>query len=135
MVVKVGKLVLPEKGHHGFYPEVGVVYRTVAQKIHNFAKLCALHCFLECLHMNCIVLLDGPRYGSTLGEVIVSEGLAGHFSLELLLVNLTQRKLTSDIVQPYRLHLLENWYSTDYDCNAWLFGTGDLPRWLEYQRF
>ena len=38
---------------------------------------------LECLHMNCIVLLDGPRYGSTLGEVIVSEGLAGHFSLEL----------------------------------------------------
>lgn len=47
---------------------------------------------LECLHMNCIVLLDGPRYGSTLGEVIVSEGLAGHFSLELLLVNLTPEK-------------------------------------------
>ena len=30
VVVKVGKLVLPEKGHHGFYPEAGVVYRTVA---------------------------------------------------------------------------------------------------------
>ncbi|MCJ2723382.1 DUF2268 domain-containing protein [Escherichia coli] len=38
------------------------------------------------------------------------------------------------MVQPYRLHLLENWYSTDYDCNAWLFGTGDLPRWLEYTK-
>ena len=90
---------------------------------------------LECLHMNCIVLLDGPRYGSTLGEVIVSEGLAGHFSLELFAGEPDPReKLTSDIVQPYRLHLLENWYSTDYDCNAWLFGTGDLPRWLEYTK-
>ncbi|EOM3920766.1 DUF2268 domain-containing putative Zn-dependent protease [Escherichia coli O115:H51] len=90
---------------------------------------------LECLHMNCIVLLDGPRYGSILGEVIVSEGLAGHFSLELFAGEPDPReKLTSDIVQPYRLHLLENWYSTDYDCNAWLFGTGDLPRWLEYTK-
>ena len=59
---------------------------------------------LECLHMNCIVLLDGPRYGSTLGEVIVSEGLAGHFSLELFAGEPDPReKLTSDIVQPYRL--------------------------------
>ncbi|AKK41993.1 DUF2268 domain-containing putative Zn-dependent protease [Escherichia coli] len=85
--------------------------------------------------MNCIVLLDGPRYGSTLGEVIVSEGLAGHFSLELFAGEPDPReKLTSDIVQPYRLHLLENWYNTDYDCNAWFFGTGDLPRWLEYTK-
>lgn len=53
---------------------------------------------LECLHMNCIVLLDGPRYGSTLGEVIVSEGLAGTFRLSFLLVNLTPEKNSHQIL-------------------------------------
>jgi uncharacterized protein YjaZ len=24
------------------------------------------------------------------------------------------------------------WHRTDYDHNAWFFGTGDLPRWLGY---
>ncbi|WP_354665747.1 DUF2268 domain-containing putative Zn-dependent protease [uncultured Escherichia sp.] len=85
--------------------------------------------------MNCIVLLDGPRYGSTLGEVIVSEGLAGPFRLSFLLVNLTPEKNSHQILfNRTGCICFENWYNTDYDCKAWFFGTGDLPRWLEYTK-
>ncbi|VEC31463.1 Uncharacterised protein [Escherichia coli] len=49
VVVKVGKLVLPEKGHHGFYPEAGVVYRnSSSRKSIILQKLCALHCSNVC---------------------------------------------------------------------------------------
>ncbi|MCT6953233.1 DUF2268 domain-containing protein, partial [Salmonella enterica] len=71
--------------------------------------------------------------GSTLGEVIVSEGLAGHFSLELFGGEPELwESLKSDIIEPYSTKLLENWHCTDYDHNSWFFGTGGLPRWLGY---
>jgi uncharacterized protein YjaZ len=38
----------------------------------------------------------------------------------------------TDTVKPYYPLMLENWHRTDYDHNAWFFGTGDLPRWLGY---
>uniref|UniRef100_UPI0013B015C0 DUF2268 domain-containing putative Zn-dependent protease n=1 Tax=Klebsiella pneumoniae TaxID=573 RepID=UPI0013B015C0 len=71
--------------------------------------------------------------GSTLGEVLVSEGLAGHFSIELFGGEPEPwESLQSDTIQPYYPQMLENWHRTDYDHNAWFFGTGNLPRWLGY---
>ncbi|MES0476805.1 MULTISPECIES: DUF2268 domain-containing putative Zn-dependent protease [Citrobacter freundii complex] len=45
---------------------------------------------------------QGPGYGSTLGEALVSKGLADHFSLELFggEPELWER-LSLDLVQPY----------------------------------
>ncbi|EAM2928103.1 peptidase [Salmonella enterica] len=134
VVVKAGKLVIPEKGHVGFCPEAGVVYITVDPENPTFCKNDAHsieRMFAHELHH--AVRWAGPGYGSTLGEVIVSEGLAGHFSLELFggEPELWER-LKSELIKPHSPQLFQNWYNTDYDHNAWFFGTGDLPRWLGY---
>lgn len=134
VVVKAGKYVIPEKGHLGFCPEAGVVYITVDPENPAFCENNAhsiKRMFAHELHH--AVRWAGPGYGSTLGEAIVSEGLAGHFSLELFGGEPELwEKLKSDIVQPYSPHLFENWHHTDYDHNVWFFGSGYLPRWLGY---
>ena len=134
VVVKAGKFVIPEKGHAGFCPEAGIVYITVDPENSAFCKNDAHsieRMFAHELHH--AARWSGPGYGSTLGEVLVSEGLAGHFSIELLGGEPEPwESLNSDTIQPYYTQMLENWHRTDYDHNAWFFGTGDLPRWLGY---
>lgn len=134
VVVKAGKFVIPEKGHSGFCPEAGVVYITVDPENSAFCKNDehSIECmFAHELHHS--ARWAGPGYGTTLGEAVVSEGLAGHFSLELFggKPELWE-SIKSEIIQPYSPQLFENWHRTDYDHNAWFFGTGDLPRWLGY---
>lgn len=134
VVVKAGKFVIPEKGHLGFCPEAGVVYLTVDPESPAFCKNEA-HSFerLFAHELHHAARWAGPGYGSTLGEVIVSEGLAGHFSLELFGGEPEPwESLNPEMIQPYRQLLVENWSRSDYDHNAWFFGTGDLPRWLGY---
>jgi uncharacterized protein YjaZ len=54
--------------------------------------------------------------------VLVSEGLAGHFSIELFGGEPEPwESLHSDTIQPYYPQMLENWHRTDYDHNAWFF--------------
>ncbi|PWW11111.1 putative Zn-dependent protease DUF2268 [Pantoea sp. AG702] len=134
VIVKAGKCVIPEKGHAGFCPESGVIYITVDPENPAFCKNVAHsieRMFAHELHH--AARWAGPGYGSTLGEVLVSEGLAGHFSLELLGGEAEPwESLQSHIVKPYYPLVFENWNHTDYDHNTWFFGTGDLPRWLGY---
>ncbi|EDZ3529531.1 peptidase [Salmonella enterica subsp. arizonae] len=134
LVVKAGTFVIPEKGHLGFCPEAGVIYITVDPDNPAFCKNDAYsieRMFAHELHH--AARWAGPGYGSTLGEVIVSEVLAGHFSLELFGGEPELwESLKSDIIEPYSTKLLENWHCTDYDHNSWFFGTGGLPRWLGY---
>lgn len=134
VVVKAGTSVIPEKGHAGFCPEAGVVYITVDPESNAFCKNYAYSIERMLAHeLHHAARWQGPGYGSTLGEALVSEGLAGHFSLELFggEPELWER-LRSDIVQPYTSQLHDSWQRTDYDHNAWFFGTRDLPRWLGY---
>lgn len=119
-MVKTGKFVIPEKGHAGFCPEAGVVYITVDPENNAFCKNYAhsiKRMFAHELHH--AARWQELGYGSTLGEALVSKGLAGHFSLELFggESELWER-LTLDLVQPYTSHLHDNWQRTDYDHNA-----------------
>ncbi len=134
VIVKSGKFVIPEKGHAGFCPESGVIYITVdpensafCENVENSLERMFAH------ELHHAARWAGPGYGSTLGEVLVSEGLAGHFSLELFGGKSEPwESLMTDTVKPYYPLMLENWHRTDYDHNAWFFGTGYLPRWLGY---
>lgn len=134
VVVKAGVHVIPEKGHLGYCPEQSVVYVTVDPENPAFCKNNAHsleRMFAHELHH--AARWGGPGYGSTLGEVTVSEGLAGHFSLELFGGEPEPwESLRSDEIQPHLLYLCENWHRTDYDHNAWFFGTHYWPRWLGY---
>jgi len=134
VVVKAGTYVIPEKGHLGYCPEPGLIYITVDPEHAAFCKNDAQsleRMFAHELHH--AARWAGPGYGFTLGEVIVSEGLAGHFSLELFggKPELWE-SLDPEMVKPYAQKMCENWHQTHYDHNAWFYGTSDLPRWLGY---
>ena len=76
----------------------------------------------------------GPGYGRTLGEALVSEGLAGHFV----------HRLYGTPPEPWECALAEDvalrhlpddsaLAATDYNHAAWFYGYGGrYPRWLGY---
>ncbi|SDT92822.1 DUF2268 domain-containing putative Zn-dependent protease [Pseudomonas yamanorum] len=93
----------------------GALRRHVVHEVHH------------CLRMT------GPGYGWTLGEAMVSEGLAGQFVRRVLgsEPELWERALAPQelLSAPVDRQLLE---ATYYDHSEWFFGTGARPRWLGY---
>ncbi|WP_191061192.1 DUF2268 domain-containing putative Zn-dependent protease [Geminicoccus harenae] len=94
----------------------GTLARQVAHEVH--------HC----------VRIAGPGYGRTLGEALVSEGLAGRFVRELFGNSPEPWECAVD-VETLRKNLPDEaeLSSTNYDHAAWFFGaSGKRPRWLGY---
>lgn len=86
-----------------------------------------LHEIHHCMRM------AGPSYGWTLGEALVSEGMAGHFVQHLMNTppELWERAVHIDRLKEHRPTIAEL-QSTDYDHAEWFFGRGKFPRWLGY---
>lgn len=106
----------PDNPHFAAALADGVLRRQAAHEVHH------------CLRM------AGPGYGRTLGEALVSEGLAGHFT----------RRLFANPPEPWecavdgavlRAHMPDaaSLASTEYGHAAWFYGDGSQrPRWLGY---
>lgn len=93
----------------------GALRRQVAHEIHH------------CLRW------AGPGYGRTLGEALVSEGLAGQFASHLFRTppEVWERAVepaTADRLFPDAISLA----APRYDHSAWFYGTGGYPKWLGY---
>ena len=75
-----------------------------------------------------------PGYGRTLGEALVSEGLAGHFCRELYNSEpeLWEVAVSSQQLNNYIEMVDTKWSATDYNHFEWFLGWGNLPRWLGY---
>ncbi|MNV89065.1 hypothetical protein D3C71_1833290 [compost metagenome] len=77
--------------------------------------------------------MGGPGYGWTLGEALVSEGLAGQFVRHVFGSDPEPWEhaiASADLLRsPVGLQTLESRY---YDHNEWFFGFGDKPKWLGY---
>lgn len=134
VIVKAGTQVIPEKGHLGYVPEPGLIYLTVdpTSEIFTANQEASLErMFAHELHH--AARWDGPGYGSSLGEALVSEGLAGAFAQELYggLPEPWERLDVSDIRQHVD-RAASLWSREDYGHAAWFFGASDLPRWLGY---
>lgn len=74
-----------------------------------------------------LVRWEGPGYGKSLGEALVSEGLAGHFVLRLL----GGQPDGLDSVRPAQGALrqaMNEWARRDYDHSRWFAGKGDLRK-------
>ena len=134
VVIKVSTQVIPEKGHLGYSPEPGIIYINVDPEnpvLRMNHAMSLERMFAHELHH--AVRWTGPGYGIRLGEALISEGLAGHFSLELLGGEPEPWESIEPIhVQPYLALLSAEWDSPHYDHSAWFYGTGQLPRWLGY---
>lgn len=74
-----------------------------------------------------LVRWEGPGYGRSLGEAVVSEGLAGHFVLQVL----GGQPDSIDAVRPAQGTLrqaMNEWARRDYDHARWFQGKGDLRK-------
>jgi uncharacterized protein YjaZ len=93
----------------------GALHRQIVHEVHH------------CLRM------AGPGYGWTLGEALVSEGLAGQLVRHLLGSDpepWEHAVSSADLLRaPADLKALQ---STYYNHSEWFFGTGALPKWLGY---
>lgn len=77
---------------------------------------------------------EGPGYGTTLGEALVSEGLAQRFLHEMMDCppEPFENAVSREVTDAYRRHALAGFDDADYDHDAWFFGAGPLPNWLGY---
>lgn len=74
-----------------------------------------------------LVRWQGPGYGRSLGEALVSEGLAGHFALQVM----GGQAEGWDSVRPAAGALrqaMNEWARRDYDHPRWFMGRGDLRK-------
>lgn len=87
----------------------------------------ALHEIHHCMRM------AGPGYGWTLGEALVSEGLAGNFVQHLMNSppEPWERAVDIDRLSVHR-PTVADLQSPDYNHAEWFFGRGKFPRWLGY---
>lgn len=135
IVLQTGRWVIPEKGHVGTSPRPGLIYLTVdpdnpafpANENASFERMVAHE-----LHH--AARWDGPGYGRSLGEALVSEGLAGHFVLELFggPPEPWETALDAEAQRAHCAEIAALWDGTDHDHGAWFFGRGSKPRWLGY---
>jgi hypothetical protein len=82
-------------------------------------------------------ILEGPGYGTTLGEAIVTEGLADAFSLQAF--PSTPPPPWANALQPDDIDQLTSLAQSNATTantpdlhSEWFFGVGDIPRWAGY---
>jgi hypothetical protein len=77
---------------------------------------------------------EGPGYGNTLGEALVSEGLAQRFLHEMMDCppEPFEDAVSAEVCEAWRQRAYTAFNDPDYDHTAWFFGTGDMPKWLGY---
>ncbi len=131
VVIKAGQFVLEGKGCLGYCPEPGIVYLTVDPHSSDLSEESLTRMFAHELHH--AARWDGPGYGRTLGEALVSEGLAGHFALEVCGGDPEPwERLDSSVLHAFFERAAEQWSQPWYDHNAWFFGTAEIPLWCGY---
>lgn len=119
--------VIPEWGVAGHAGSPGVIEVTVNPD--RFAAPLLLRTLVHEMHH--LIRWDGPGYGKSLGEALVSEGLAGHFVQQVL----GGAPDPWDAVQPapgLARRALNEWGRLDYDHARWFLGKGDIRKWAGY---
>lgn len=134
VVIQAGQQVVPEKGLLGYAPRPGLIHLTIDPG--HPALLANAQSSLERMfahELHHAARWDGPGYGATLGEALVSEGLAGHFAQELLGGDPEPWETLDILSMSETIALaLQMWSRDDHDHGAWFFGTEALPRWVGY---
>lgn len=118
---------IPDWGVGGHAPSPGIIEVTL-----NPEQFSDEHLIRTLVHeMHHLMRWDGPGCGKSLGAALVSEGLAGHFVLQVL----GGKPNSWDAVRPasgVARQAMNEWARLDYDHARWFFGRGDLRKWTGY---
>ncbi|MFN3526594.1 MAG: DUF2268 domain-containing putative Zn-dependent protease [Paracoccus sp. (in: a-proteobacteria)] len=127
LVVRAGDAVIPDWGIGGYAPAPGVIELTL-----DPARVSPEHFRRTLVHeMHHLARWDGPGYGRSLGEALVSEGLAGHFVQQVL----GGAPDPWDATRPGAGSLKQAstlWARRDYDHGEWFMGRGRMRKWTGY---
>jgi len=127
--------VIPEIGHVGHAPARGIIVLTLdPENPHLKANLGEPIERVIAHELHHALRFEQVGYGHTLGEAIVTEGLAGRFVQELYGRDgeIWECAVSRDKLPAFAEQARRQFNDKDYDHLAWFFGTGDLPRWLGY---
>lgn len=127
LVIRAGEDVVQGWAVGGYAPGPGHIQITLEPA--RFAPEYFIRTLVHELHH--LIRWDGPGYGKSLGEALVSEGLAGHFVLQVL----GGTPDPWDAVNPsdgLARRALDEWSRRDYDHAEWFFGKGSIRRWSGY---
>ncbi|WBU56807.1 DUF2268 domain-containing putative Zn-dependent protease [Paracoccus sediminicola] len=128
LVIRSGDAVITGWGAAGAAPGPGEIRLTVDPP--RFDRDSLIRILVHELHH--LLRWDGPGYGKSLGEALVSEGLAGHFVLQVL----GGKPDPWDAVTPaagLTRRALNEWSRLGYDHSEWFFGSGkSIRRWGGY---
>ena len=135
IVVQEGSWVIPQTGHSGDAPKPGLVFLTLDPR--NEALTINMGRSLERViahEFHHASRWDTVGYGETLGEVLVTEGLAGHFVQEVYgdPPEPWESAVSFDELRTHFDVAAQEWASKEYNHMRWFFGEGDLPHWLGY---
>lgn len=127
--------VIPERGYVGYAPTGTMMHLTFDPSNRNL-----LHCLGETLERTVahefhhVCRWRGPGYGRTLGEALVSEGLAGQFAAQLYgeQPEPWEDALSDEDLADLAVIAHARWTMTDYDHTQWFFGREGYPRWAGY---
>lgn len=127
LVVRAGDGVIPEWGVGGYAPAPGII-----ELVLDPARVAPEHFRRTLVHeMHHLARWEGPGYGRSLGEALVSEGLAGHFVLQVL----GGPPDPWDQVRPGTGVLKQaatGWARRDHDHGDWFMGRGRMRKWTGY---
>lgn len=111
----------------GAAPAPGVIELTLSPA--RFAHDLTVRRMLRELHH--VARWDGPGYGRSLGEVLVSEGLAGHFVTHVLGSPPDPWDATTPPSGLAKRAMTE-WAWRDLDRGLWFEGRGNIRKWAGY---
>lgn len=135
IALRKDQMIIPELGIGGFAYTPSLFAISCNPTNENFIGSLSNGAFLrQTLHETHHCLrMSGPGYGHTLGEALISEGLAGRFVSHLVgsPPEIWEKIADSAEIASY-LPDTELLASENYDHSGWLFGTGSMPRWLGY---
>lgn len=119
--------VIPEYGVSGYCPNQFSIEIIVEKgRLEDWKKYLPKTLYHEWHHL---ARWQGPGYGKTLMEVIISEGLAQHFEVEV--TGGEPSFYTNVLTEEQRTKLLDvlakDYDDSDYDHYIWFFGKGDFP--------
>jgi len=132
--VAIGKTI-PGIGHTGYCPQADLIHLTfdpTDPACHdNLGQTLQATLAHEVMHA---IRWDGPGYGCTLGEALVSEGLALHFEHELFGTSPSpwENALSPDNLRHHAQDAETLWDASTYDHAEWFFGAGERENWTGY---
>ncbi|AXC48829.1 hypothetical protein DRW48_03200 [Paracoccus suum] len=118
---------IAEWGLGGCAPMPGVIEITIDPPRYNRERF--VRTLIHEIHH--LIRWDGPGYGHSLGEALVSEGLAGHFVVQVLGGAPDPWDMTPPSPGLSR-RAMNGWSQRDHDHAAWFFGKGTMRRWAGY---